>query len=132
MKPYALVYPNIDIENLYIIKPGEMKTIGRGKDCGIRLTDPTVSRHHAKIDYENDGTLFMWDLGSENGTFYKRFDEEERITTKTQLFRGDIIRFGTKISLLLKKIDLIAEENKTEEDTQVGIYLPEFTLGRTQ
>jgi predicted component of type VI protein secretion system len=43
-------------------------TIGRGLDNTITLSDPTVSRSHAKIKY-NDGTWSIEDTGSANGIF---------------------------------------------------------------
>jgi len=43
-------------------------TLGVAKDCDIALSDPTVSRHHCRIEYRDD-LLFVRDLGSTNGTF---------------------------------------------------------------
>lgn len=116
MKPYALINPNCQNE-LYAINPGEIKSIGRSNDCEIRLLDPTVSRHHAKIMHEVDGTIYMWDTKSENGTYYTRNNETHRINSKTQVFSGDRINIGNKISLLLKKINIISLETKMNEDT---------------
>jgi CRP-like cAMP-binding protein len=41
-------------------------TIGRGADNTITVPDPTVSRHHAKLSFQ-DGTWIVEDLGSANG-----------------------------------------------------------------
>ena len=43
-------------------------TIGRAPDNDFVLTDPLVSAHHARIEWNNDGVLIT-DLGSTNGTF---------------------------------------------------------------
>jgi len=41
--------------------------IGRGSDCGVRIDQPDVSRHHARIRIEEDAASIE-DLGSKNGT----------------------------------------------------------------
>jgi CRP-like cAMP-binding protein len=43
-------------------------TIGRGIDNTVVLSDPTVSRSHAKIEY-GEGIWFLEDTGSANGIF---------------------------------------------------------------
>src|SRR5712692_6383670 len=45
----------------------DCSVIGRSADADIRLPSQVVSRHHAKIWCEN-GTYFIQDLGSSNGT----------------------------------------------------------------
>ena len=42
--------------------------VGRAPDSRVVLADPTVSRHHALITI-NDGTIWVKDLDSKNGTF---------------------------------------------------------------
>jgi transcriptional regulator with GAF, ATPase, and Fis domain len=41
--------------------------IGSGVECGLRLTDPTVSNHHVELTATESGYLVR-DLGSTNGT----------------------------------------------------------------
>lgn len=41
--------------------------LGRGQDCGLRLTDPRLSRRHARL-YPAVGMLCLEDLGSRAGT----------------------------------------------------------------
>jgi len=44
-------------------------TIGRSRNCTIRLTgDATVSRHHCVLEFDNR-QVKVTDLGSKNGTF---------------------------------------------------------------
>ena len=43
-------------------------TIGRAPDNDFVLSDPLVSAHHARIEWNDDGVLIT-DLGSTNGTF---------------------------------------------------------------
>jgi pSer/pThr/pTyr-binding forkhead associated (FHA) protein len=45
---------------------GRVITIGRDSDNDIVLNDPSVSRHHAKVAYQNGQTVIE-DLGSSNG-----------------------------------------------------------------
>ena len=40
--------------------------IGRGSECDIRLSQTSISRQHAALDYI-DGTWYVEDLGSQNG-----------------------------------------------------------------
>ncbi len=41
--------------------------VGRGRDAGIVIAHPTVSRQHCEL-FEDDGKVFVRDLGSLNGT----------------------------------------------------------------
>ena len=43
-------------------------TVGRHPDSDVFLDDVTVSRHHARVDREDDGFV-LYDLGSLNGTY---------------------------------------------------------------
>jgi pSer/pThr/pTyr-binding forkhead associated (FHA) protein len=63
-------------------------TIGRETDNMLILPDPSVSRHHARLAYEN-GALVVYDLGSTNGVYVN----EQRVSKQT-LRAGDIVRFG--------------------------------------
>lgn len=51
------------------VPPGGLD-IGRGPDCGLRLLEPEVSRHHAQLRVAPDGrAVELRDLGSTNGLF---------------------------------------------------------------
>ena len=63
-------------------------TIGRETDNMLVIPDPSVSRHHARIVFEN-GALVVYDLNSTNGVYVN----EQRIS-KQSLRAGDIVRFG--------------------------------------
>jgi len=73
------------IINQYTITKEET-TIGRGAGCDIVIDNSGVSRHHAVIK-EKDGTFFVEDKGSTNGTFIKG----EKIGMK-EIKNGDIIQ----------------------------------------
>ena len=52
--------------------PGQMitlATVGRDASNDIRLDSKTVSRRHALIGIDQNGTICVRDLGSSNGTF---------------------------------------------------------------
>ncbi len=55
-----------------LVANGTEVVIGRAADCAIPLrtvADTVVSKHHAVIDIEDDGSARVKDLGSRNGTF---------------------------------------------------------------
>ena len=72
----------------YVLKLG-VSTLGRGLDNECVLDDRAVSRKHATITFESDGTFRLTDLGSENGTYVNG----QRITTHT-LKDGDEVHMG--------------------------------------
>jgi pSer/pThr/pTyr-binding forkhead associated (FHA) protein len=43
-------------------------SVGRARECDIRLSDGLVSRQHARIALTPDGDILVRDLGSSNGT----------------------------------------------------------------
>lgn len=72
-----------------ITKPWEntdsnSRTIGRGDNCNIRMNHDDVSSRHALITKRSDGTIYIEDCGSRNGTYVNG----ERITSKV-LKQGD-------------------------------------------
>lgn len=76
---------------------GEDLTIGRSHDCTIQITDDTeISRFHCSVQRYSDGSYWLLDTASKNGTFLngKRVLNEE-----TKLNSGDVIRVGrTKLT----------------------------------
>lgn len=43
--------------------------IGRAEDCHYRIDDGYASPHHARISQYADGSIYLEDLGSTNGTY---------------------------------------------------------------
>ncbi len=70
--------------------------VGRGRDAGITLPDPSVSRVHARLICQPDGHLLVEDMGSANGTYVN--NQRVRIW---QLAEGDLLRFGN-VELLVE------------------------------
>lgn len=63
--------------------------LGRDRRCTLFLDDATVSRHHAVIDYDNEGHAIT-DTGSLNGTSLNR----NPLDGRTHLTDGDEIQPG--------------------------------------
>jgi hypothetical protein len=53
--------------------------IGRENDCGIRIDDRQVSRHHARL-MQRSGRVELEDLASKNGTFHSGKPISEVVT----------------------------------------------------
>jgi diguanylate cyclase (GGDEF)-like protein len=51
-----------------VVEPDGITRIGREPGLEFRIPDPSVSRWHATIELEDDGTAFVTDRGSTNGT----------------------------------------------------------------
>lgn len=66
--------------------------IGRQREVEVSLDSAAVSRRHARVTWE-DGAVFVEDLGSSNGTFV----DDLRITRKTRLLAGSILRVGPTV-----------------------------------
>jgi pSer/pThr/pTyr-binding forkhead associated (FHA) protein len=65
-------------------------SVGRATDCGLQLVEGHVSRHHAELNVI-DGTIWLEDLGSSNGTFVNG----ERVIGAWRIFHGDEVAFDT-------------------------------------
>jgi pSer/pThr/pTyr-binding forkhead associated (FHA) protein len=63
--------------------------VGRADACQLRLTDTYASSFHARI-YNSDGSWFVEDLGSTNGTYLN----QRRITAPAEVRAGDKVRIG--------------------------------------
>ena len=86
---------------------GALNLIGRAVECTIRLTDETVSAHHARLSYQGN-QWWLEDLGSKNGTMVNDFTIEEAI----------IITDGDRISLGNVKVLLHSGPQEESQDTR--------------
>lgn len=84
--PVLLVAAGSFSNNFYLNKP--TMNIGRAANNDIVIPEQTVSNHHARITIEN-GSFFLTDLGSTNGTFVNGTRVDRKL-----LKPGDIIKFG--------------------------------------
>jgi predicted component of type VI protein secretion system len=80
----------------YLIDQQEL-VLGRDLANEIAITDPEVSRRHARFFMQNDN-IHVEDLGSTNGTFLNG----ERISSPQQLRFGDVITLGESIVLVFE------------------------------
>lgn len=69
--------------------------VGREQSNDITISDPEVSRRHARIFFQN-GSYVVEDLGSTNGTFVNG----QRLTGPYILRPGEMLNFGEHVSVL--------------------------------
>jgi two-component system cell cycle sensor histidine kinase/response regulator CckA len=81
----------------------EQSTIGRATACTVQLEDSMVSRKHAILERNPDGTWLLVDLGSRNGTMLNG-----RRAGRDPIRFGDRIQIGETI-LLFSHVDPIEE-----------------------
>jgi len=67
----------------------ERTLIGRSPECDVFLDDVTVSRAHAVMERRSDGSFFVRDVGSLNGTYVNGEQVDE-----TTLATGDEVQIG--------------------------------------
>jgi pSer/pThr/pTyr-binding forkhead associated (FHA) protein len=68
--------------------------IGRGQGCDLVLTHESISRRHAELTIDSDGSISIRDLNSSGGTFVLRGGKEIPLTARTQLSRTDRLVLG--------------------------------------
>jgi DNA-binding NtrC family response regulator len=80
-------------------------TVGVAKDCDVVLSDPTVSRHHCRIEHRDD-LLFVRDLDSTNGTFVDGVQVLEAL-----------LRPGVRLRLGRSELRLVARRRAPSTET---------------
>lgn len=69
--------------------------IGTAEGCDVRITDdPYVSNRHARAGQNADGTAWIEDLGSMNGTWVRRGGQLFRVRMSMELRPGDVVKVG--------------------------------------
>lgn len=69
--------------------------IGRGSTCNLTLPERQVSRHHARIVYE-ESRYYVYDLGSKNGTHLNG----KRIEGTAEIRDGDELQIALAVKLV--------------------------------
>jgi pSer/pThr/pTyr-binding forkhead associated (FHA) protein len=82
----------------------EEASVGRDLGNDIPISDPEISRRHARF-FKQEDNFFIEDLGSTNGTFLNG----ERISSPQQLRKGDLLTFGESVVLVYDKLVEAAE-----------------------
>ena len=87
---------------LRILLPPELKgrtfplaeeiTLGRAAGCQVTLDDTYASQLHARV-FQRDGTIYVEDLGSTNGTYLNR----SKVTGPMVFQRGDKLQIGNTV-----------------------------------
>jgi hypothetical protein len=80
-----------------VLKPRSIRLsgsaqIGRSASCAIRLSDTYVSQVHARL-YGDDGTWYVEDLGSTNGTFLN----DRKVERPVEVHAGDVVKIGKTV-----------------------------------
>jgi len=74
---------------------GQAWVIGTADDCDVRVADEYVSSQHARVIRRADGTFWVEDLGSTNGTHIRREGgTKDHVTVPTQIRPGDTLIVG--------------------------------------
>ncbi|MEZ5315312.1 MAG: type III secretion system inner membrane ring subunit SctD [Chlamydiales bacterium] len=82
----------LELEHKYLIGTDS-------ETCDLVFNDLSVSREHARLLLNEDGEIFIEDLGSRNGVIV----DNERIVNSTQLFANVVVALGTSAFLLIDK-----------------------------
>jgi len=88
-----LTFPAGSHETFLSFKPGGRRlNVGRVADNDLVLNHPSISKIHAAILMNREGTLLVSDTGSTNGTFIngRRINYGEA----RQIEDGDVVGFG--------------------------------------
>jgi predicted component of type VI protein secretion system len=83
-------------------------TLGREAINDVVLGDPEISRRHARIFYQ-DGTYYLEDLGSTNGTFING----RRVHAPSPLQDEDMLEFGESIRLQFFRSGVMDQDQVT-------------------
>ena len=82
-------------KEFYLFEP--ITTVGRTEEKEVTIAHVSVSRHHAQIKKEDNGSYIITDPHSSNGTFVKG----KRVKNGLRARHGDKIRFGQIECLLV-------------------------------
>ena len=74
------------------VKLGASMTIGRAPECELLIDDTYASSQHARL-FGKNGTWYVEDLGSTNGTFVN----DQKLAAPAMVQPGDRIRIGTTV-----------------------------------
>lgn len=102
----VVVVQGPDTGREFLIKAGQTLTVGRGDSAATRLTDPSISRQHCRLEL-NDDHLLLTDTDSGTGTFLN-----DASISQAVLRHGDCITLGDT--------DLRVEDVETDADRTIA------------
>ncbi|MEW6283381.1 MAG: GGDEF domain-containing protein [Candidatus Eremiobacterota bacterium] len=120
VRPCILILTGVDAGRL-IKCERPVTVLGRTAEADVVLSDPGISRMHARIVVRPDGEVELADLGSTNGTFV----EGNRV--ERQLLRdGQVISLGPVVQLQFSR------RPQAEEELHTRLYETATRDGLTQ
>lgn len=90
-------------------------TIGRSDECDVMISDPRVSRRHAKISHINERYLLI-DLNSSGGSYING-----RPVVQKLLESGDVITLAIDMKIVFGEDVSMIPENVEPYSPKVGI-----------
>ena len=111
-RAFLTVLSGREVGAVYKLGPGE-SIIGRGTDADVQIVDHGVSRRHAKVVRDLDGTSKIVDLRSTNGTYVNG----RRVEVEA-LREGDRIRIGQSATLDFRYEYADTRETAANEDEE--------------
>jgi ABC transport system ATP-binding/permease protein len=75
-------------KEFYLFEP--ITSVGRTEENDITIAHISVSRHHARLKLEDNGSYVITDPSSSNGTFVRN----HRVVQGMRAWHGDQVRFG--------------------------------------
>lgn len=98
-RPTLTVLAGVHAGALYLLDKPSM-TIGRASDADIAVDDPALSRHHARVFYQEGSWFMVEDLRSKNGTLLNGVPVE-----RGRLNSGSRIQLGPNLLLRFALMD---------------------------
>ena len=95
--PSSVVVRSSNGKKLGSYRLAEPLQIGRSDGSEIQLDDTYVSSSHARL-FPRNGTWFVEDLGSTNGTYLN----QQRVTSSSEVHPGDTVKVGKTVLELRK------------------------------
>ncbi len=92
-------------EKIYFLRPRSY-TVGRARHNDLALAEPSISKAHSRIVYEDDGRFFIEDQGSLHGVYVNAAKIE-----RAELSSGSQIQLGN----VTLKFSLLGSEGTTDQ-----------------
>jgi pSer/pThr/pTyr-binding forkhead associated (FHA) protein len=95
-----VIRSGVDVGKEFVLEKNEY-IIGREQTADITISDPEISRRHARLFLQNGGYIIE-DLGSTNGTFVNG----QKISGPYLLRPGEVVNFGEHVSVLYESVQI--------------------------